>query len=70
VELAPDGNETAGNVLPNCPIGIEVVISFRRKIKMRRPWAAAHLQQALAAEGISAEEILKDFKRWHRGQRK
>jgi PHD/YefM family antitoxin component YafN of YafNO toxin-antitoxin module len=32
--------------------------------------AATHLQQALAAEGISAEEILKDFKRWHRGQRK
>ena len=32
--------------------------------------AAAHLQQALAAEGISEEEILKDFKRWRRGQRK
>jgi len=31
--------------------------------------AAAHLQQALAAEGISAEEILKGFQRWHRGQR-
>ena len=32
--------------------------------------AAAHLQQALAAEGISAEEIQKDFKRWRRGQQK
>ena len=32
--------------------------------------AAAHLQQALAAEGISGEGILKDFKRWHRDQRK
>ncbi|HEY5176462.1 MAG TPA: prevent-host-death protein [Terriglobales bacterium] len=31
--------------------------------------AAAYLQQALAAEGISAEEILKDFKRWRRGER-
>lgn len=32
--------------------------------------AAAHLQQALAADGISEDEILKDFKRWHRSQRK
>ena len=35
-----------------------------------RKEAASRLQQALAAEGISAEEILKDFKRWRRGQRK
>ena len=35
-----------------------------------RKEAASRLQQALAAEGISAEEIQKDFKRWHRGQRK
>jgi PHD/YefM family antitoxin component YafN of YafNO toxin-antitoxin module len=26
--------------------------------------AAAHLQQALAAEGISEDELLKDFQRW------
>jgi hypothetical protein len=32
--------------------------------------AAAYLQQALAAQGISAEGILKDFKRWRRGRRK
>jgi PHD/YefM family antitoxin component YafN of YafNO toxin-antitoxin module len=29
--------------------------------------AAARLQQVLAAEGISEEEILKDFKQWHAG---
>jgi PHD/YefM family antitoxin component YafN of YafNO toxin-antitoxin module len=32
--------------------------------------AAARLQEALAAEGISEEEILKDFKRWRRGDHK
>jgi PHD/YefM family antitoxin component YafN of YafNO toxin-antitoxin module len=29
--------------------------------------AVSRLQQALAAEGVSEEEILKDFKRWRRG---
>jgi len=28
--------------------------------------AASRLQEALAAEGIFEEEILKDFKRWRR----
>ena len=32
--------------------------------------AASRLQDALAAEGISEEEIVKDFKRWRRGKRK
>jgi len=32
--------------------------------------AAARLQEALAAEGISEEEILKGFKRWRRGDHK
>ena len=32
--------------------------------------AASRLQQALAAEGISEEEILRDFKRWRRSERK
>jgi len=32
--------------------------------------AASRLQEALAAEGISEEEILKDFKRWRRGDHK
>lgn len=32
--------------------------------------AASRLQDALAAEGISEEEIVKDFKRWRRGERK
>jgi PHD/YefM family antitoxin component YafN of YafNO toxin-antitoxin module len=32
--------------------------------------AAARLQQALAAEGISEDEIVKDFKRWRRGEHK
>ena len=32
--------------------------------------AASKLQDALAAEGISEEEILKDFKRWRRGEHK
>jgi PHD/YefM family antitoxin component YafN of YafNO toxin-antitoxin module len=32
--------------------------------------AAACLQQMLSAEGISEEEILKDFKRWRAGRRK
>lgn len=32
--------------------------------------AASRLQEALAAEGISEEEILKDFKRWRRGEHK
>ena len=31
--------------------------------------AASRLQGALAAEGISEEEILRDFKRWRRGDR-
>ena len=32
--------------------------------------AAARLQEAMAAEGISEEEVLMDFKRWRRGNRK
>jgi PHD/YefM family antitoxin component YafN of YafNO toxin-antitoxin module len=32
--------------------------------------AAARLQKALAAEGISEDEIVKDFKRWRRGEHK
>ena len=32
--------------------------------------AASRLQEALAAEGISEEEILRDFKRWRRGEHK
>ena len=32
--------------------------------------AASRLQAALAVEGISEEEILKDFKRWRTGGRK
>lgn len=32
--------------------------------------AASRLQDALAAEGISEEEILKGFKRWRRGEHK
>ena len=32
--------------------------------------AAAHLQKALAAEGISEDEIVKDFTRWRRGKHK
>lgn len=30
--------------------------------------AASRLQEALAAEGISEEEIIRDFKRWRRGE--
>ena len=32
--------------------------------------AAARVQEMLAAEGISEEEILKDFKEWRAGGRK
>jgi len=32
--------------------------------------AACRLQDALAAEGIWEEEIIKDFKRWRRGKHK
>lgn len=32
--------------------------------------AVSRLQEALAAEGVSEEEILKDFKRWRRGGHK
>lgn len=32
--------------------------------------AASRLQQALAAEGISEEEIIRDFKRWRRSEHK
>jgi PHD/YefM family antitoxin component YafN of YafNO toxin-antitoxin module len=32
--------------------------------------AAARLQQMLRAEGISEEEILKDFKTWRAGRRR
>jgi hypothetical protein len=32
--------------------------------------AAARLQAALAAEGISEEEVVQDFRRWRRGARK
>jgi PHD/YefM family antitoxin component YafN of YafNO toxin-antitoxin module len=31
---------------------------------------ASRLQQTLAAEGITEEEILRDFKQWRRGVRK
>jgi hypothetical protein len=32
--------------------------------------AAARLQEMLAAEGISEDEIIADFKRWRAGRRK
>jgi PHD/YefM family antitoxin component YafN of YafNO toxin-antitoxin module len=32
--------------------------------------AASRLQETLAAQGISEEEVLKDFKRWRRSERK
>ncbi len=32
--------------------------------------ASARLQKALAAEGISEEEVIKNFKRWRRGEHK
>lgn len=32
--------------------------------------AASRLQEALAAEGVSEEEILRDFRRWRRGEHK
>jgi PHD/YefM family antitoxin component YafN of YafNO toxin-antitoxin module len=32
--------------------------------------ASARLQKALAAEGISEDEILQDFRRWRRSRRK
>lgn len=32
--------------------------------------AASRLQKALEAEGISEEEISKDFRRWRRGEHK
>lgn len=32
--------------------------------------AASRPQEALAAERISEDEVLKDFKRWRRGDRK
>jgi PHD/YefM family antitoxin component YafN of YafNO toxin-antitoxin module len=32
--------------------------------------AASRLQEALAAEGISEDEVSSDFKRWRRGARK
>ncbi len=32
--------------------------------------AASRLQEALAAEGITEDEVSSDFKRWHRGDRK
>lgn len=32
--------------------------------------AASRLQRALAAEGISEDEIIRDFKRWRRGEHK
>ena len=32
--------------------------------------AAARLQQAMAAAGVSEDDILRDFKRWRRGGRK
>jgi PHD/YefM family antitoxin component YafN of YafNO toxin-antitoxin module len=32
--------------------------------------AAARLQEILAAEGLSEDEIMSDFKRWRRGGRK
>lgn len=32
--------------------------------------AASRLQEALAAEGITEDEVAGDFKRWRRGERK
>ena len=32
--------------------------------------AASRLQEALAAEGISEDEVIKDFKQWRRGDRR
>jgi PHD/YefM family antitoxin component YafN of YafNO toxin-antitoxin module len=32
--------------------------------------AASRLQEALAKEGISEEEVLRDFRRWRRSERK
>lgn len=32
--------------------------------------AASRLQKALAAQGVSEEDIIQDFRRWRRGQRR
>lgn len=32
--------------------------------------AASRLQEALAAEGISEDEVIKDFRQWRRGGRR
>ena len=32
--------------------------------------AASRLHEALASEGISEDEVVKDFKRWRHGERK
>jgi len=32
--------------------------------------AASRLQQAMTAAGVSEEEIIRDFKRWRRSERK
>ena len=32
--------------------------------------ASARFQKALAAEGISEEEVIRNFKRWRRGEHK
>jgi PHD/YefM family antitoxin component YafN of YafNO toxin-antitoxin module len=45
-------------------------IPARRKRSEADKEAAIRLQQALAAEGISEEEILNDFKQWRAGRRK
>jgi PHD/YefM family antitoxin component YafN of YafNO toxin-antitoxin module len=45
-------------------------IPARRKRSEADKEAAIRLQQALAAEGISEEEILNDFKQWRVGRRK
>jgi PHD/YefM family antitoxin component YafN of YafNO toxin-antitoxin module len=38
--------------------------------RMTLKQAASRLQEALAAAGISEEEVIRDFKRWRRGEHK
>jgi hypothetical protein len=57
VEFGPDGNETVGNFLPNCPTGIEVVISFPRKFKMRLPCTLPSFHAAIVSLTMAARVV-------------
>ena len=74
-KLLIPGDSKWFNSVPGHHISKQLALLFARRKRTDAERAAlkeaaSRLQLALAAEGISEEEILKDFKRWRRAEHK